>query len=251
MLPVAASTEMLTNANRFWFAAKSLLALAVCLISSRYVLGQESAPDQRPRLLIGADFGLQNQLGYFPTATLSTGFEVPIGHRFELQTISNYAIARKFITGDGQSAHLGGSLIAWTTNRVGLFGSVEQSWLWTSQFDKSNLFPSVGIVLRGHSLGPGRIYLSYLIPTGCVWATSSNPCKIQSNQLQGFQFRKEGRLKSRLRWLLGFSVLHFCDQANPYEPQTGRNCHMALTGSGGFRFEVPIFKRSNNAYDFY
>jgi len=243
---------MSINTNRIWCAAKYLTALSVCLVSSCRALGQQSAPDQRPRLLIGADFGMDNALGYkFPTTSLATGAEVPIGHRFELQAFSDYSIARKVITGDGRSAHVGGSVIAWTSDRIGLFGSAEHSWLWTSQFDKTSLFPSAGIVLRGYSLGPGRIYLSYLIPTGCVWATSSNPCKIQSNRLQGFQFVKEGRLKPRFRWRLGFSVLRFCDQANPYQPQTGRICHAAVIGSGGFRFELPVFKHSKNAYDYY
>jgi len=243
---------MSIDAKRFWFAARALTALAVCLISSCHALGQESAPDQRPRLLIGANFGIDTMLGYkFPTTGLSTKFEIPISHRFELQTFSDYSIARKVITGDGRSAHIGGSVIVWISGRVGIFGSAEQSWLWTSQFDKTSLFPSAGIVLRGPSLGPGRIYLNYLIPTGCVWATSSNPCKIQSNRLQGFQFAKEGPLTPRFRWRLGFSVLRFCDQANPYQPQTGRTCHIALTENAGIRFELPVFRRTNNAYDFY
>jgi hypothetical protein len=251
-MSVGANTAMSIDTNRLRCAAKVLTVLAAYLVSSLCARGQQLVPDRRPRLLIGADFGMDNLLGYkFPTTSLNTGLEIPIGYRFELGAFSDYSIARKVVTGDGRSAHVGGSVIAWTNNRVGLFGSVEQSWLWTSQFDKTSLFPSAGIVFRGPTLGPGRIYLSYLIPTGCVWATNSNPCKIQSNRLQGFEFSHERQFSPRLRWRLGFSVFRFCDQANPYQPQTGRVCHEAFAASGGFSFELPVFKYSNNAYDFY
>ena len=209
--------------------------------------------DSRPKLVMGGGFGADTQLGYkFPTLTFTAGVEFPFAHRLEAQAGANYSIARKFITGDGRSSSVDASLIVWAKKQIGLIGTGEHSWLSTSQFTKDSFFPSAGIVLRGESLGPGRIYLTYLIPTGCVWATSTNPCTIQSNRLQGFQFREEDRIRSRVRLGFGFSVLRFCDQGNPYAPQVARSCHMAFTASGEFRFAFPLGKRRNHeAYDFY
>ena len=210
-------------------------------------------PDRRPKLVMGGGFGVDTQLGYkFPTVNFTAGIEVPFAHRFEAQASGEYSIARKFITGDGHSSKVNGSLIVWAKRRIGLIATAEHSWLSTSQFKKDNFFPSAGIVLRGQSLGPGRIYLTYLIPTGCVWATSTNPCAIQSNRLQGLSYREEDRVWSRIRLGFGFSIFHFCDQGNPYARQVGRSCHMAMTMSGDFRFALPLLKRRNHeTYDFY
>jgi hypothetical protein len=209
--------------------------------------------DNRPKLLMGGGFGVDNQLGYkFPTLTLTTGIERPFAHRFEAQADANFSGTRKFITGDGHSTNIGASLIFWAKKGIGLIGSGDRSWLWTSQFNKTNFFPSAGIVLRGLSLGPGRIYITYMMPTGCVRATSTSPCAIQSNRLQGVAFREEDQVRSRVRLGFGFSVLRSCDQGNPYAPQVERNCHIAFTMSGDFRFVLPIAKhRNHEAHDYY
>ena len=210
-------------------------------------------PDIRPKLLLGGGFGADNRLGYkFPTLIFTAGIELPITQRLEVQGSGGYSIARKFITGNGHISSLNVSLIVWGRKRLGFIAAAGRNSLSTSQFNKTNVFPSAGVVFRGASLGPGRIYLTYVFPTGCVWATSTNPCAIQSNRLQGFRFYEEDRIWSRLRLGFGLSVLRFCDQGNPNAPQAGRSCHMAATASADFHFALPLLKRRNHeTYDFY
>ena len=207
----------------------------------------------RPRLIFEGEFGSAAALGYeLPSTAFGPSIEVPLGNSWEIQTLALYSPDRKAITHDGQSLKLEGLGIRFLNAKIGVVGGIERDWLWTSQFDKRSLEPSAGIVLRNDSFG--RLYLTSLFPTGCVWATSSNPCTIQSNRLQGGEFRQEARLDSHFR--LGFrgGVYRFCDQANPKEPQTGRNCHFGVTAYMNLGFELHLgqpsrFKRRAASQD--
>jgi hypothetical protein len=209
-----------------------------------------SAPPQEyanrwPRLVLDSEIGSAASLGYeLPSTAFGPLMEVPLGNSWEVQILSLYSPDRKLITHDGQSLKLEGSAIRFLNGHIGVIGGLERDWLWTSQFGKKLLEPSAGTVLRNEAIG--RLYLTYLFPTGCVWATSGNPCTIQSNRLQGGEFRQEARLRSHLR--LGFrgGVYHFCDQGDPKEPQAGRTCHLGFTAYLDFGIEFHLRQTSRS-----
>jgi hypothetical protein len=179
---------------------RGVLAVLVCLFSSVSVRGQQLYPDHRPRLLFDAEAGSLGSLGYkFPSTAFGPSVKIPFHKRFEFQGSATYSPDRKVITGNGHSLKLSGSAIRFMNNRWGFIATVERSWLWTSQFDKSAWHPSAGIVIRNDYWGPGRLYVNYVFPTGCVWATPNNPCQIQSNRIQGFELRQDVRLSSYMR----------------------------------------------------
>lgn len=62
---------------------------------------------------------------------------------------------------------------------------------------------------------PGRMYISYVFGTGCVWATESNPCSIQPSRLQGVEVDQEFRVWPHLRVALLYGFYNYCDQGNP------------------------------------
>lgn len=200
--------------------------------------------DQRPRLLLEMEAGTETSLGYkFPSTDFGPAIEIPAGKRFEFQGGAAYSPDRKEITNDGQSLKLSASGIVFATERLGLVGTLERSWLWTSQFNEHSWYPGAGIVLRNDYWGPGRLYLTYLFPTGCVWAIPANPCTLQSKRLQGPELEQQVRSSSHIRWGFRGGVYHFCDQANPYEPQLGRNCHWGATAMASLNFEFHLGRR--------
>ncbi len=205
----------------------AVVVTAIFCLSAR---AQEAFTDHRPRLLLGGEFGNEDALGTeFPSTAVGPSIEIPIKNRFEFQSSVSYSPDRKAVTKDGQSLKFGGSAIGFATHRLGFIATIAQTSLWTSQFDKNSWLPSAGVVLRTDYWGAGRLYLTYLFPTGCVWATSSNPCTIQSSRLQGIQLRQDIRSGSHIRWGYGGAFYHLCDQANENAPQAGRNCHWAAT----------------------
>ena len=226
---------------------RNILALAVLsVLSALPAKAQETFADTRPRLILGAEAGSQTSLGYkLPSAGFGTTAEVPVSKRFEFQSTETYSPDRKFITNDGQSLKFNGSAIGFINDRMGVSAGLEHNWLWTSQFNKRSWLPSAGIVLRNDYFGPGRLYVSYVFPTGCVWATPTNPCRIQSNRLQGIELRQEVRSGSRMRWGFKGGFYRFCDEGNPNDPQAGRNCHLALTALATLGFEFHLGTKSH------
>jgi hypothetical protein len=200
------------------------------------------------RWLFDSEIGTEANLGYKnPSTAYGFSVEQPLGKRFELQTSVYYSPDKKLITNNGNSLLVSGSGIVWATSRVGLFGNYGYTWLWTSQFDKSGSDPSAGAVIRDSLYGPGRLYVSYLFPTGCVWATPRNPCKIQSNRTQGVQLSQEMRISSHIRVGIEGGLYHFCDQSNENEPAIPRVCHWGGTELVFFQFELPG-ARPNRSY---
>src|SRR5713226_1554685 len=217
----------------------------VCLLYSLQASSQEALADHRPRLLFDSEIGSQTSLGYkLPSTAFGPSLEIPVAKQMEFQVSSAYSPDRKAITNDGNSLKLSGSAIRFANDRMGFIATLERNWLWTSQFDKSALLPSAGVVFRSDYSGPGRLYLTYVLPTGSVWATTSNPCKIQSNRLQGIEVRQDIRSRSHLRWGLRGGFYRFCDQGNPNDPPAGRKCHFAATTLVTLRFEFHLGSRS-------
>src|SRR5216684_625961 len=210
----------------------------VCLFYSLQASSQAFA-DRRPRLLLDTEIGSETSLGYkLPSTAFGPSLEIPVAKQMEFQVSSAYSPDRKAITNDGNSLKLSASAIGFANYRVGFIATIERNWLWTSQFDKSAWLPSAGVVIRND--GAGRSYLTYVFPTGCVWATPSNPCKIQSNRLQGIELRQDIRSSSHIRWGFRAGFYRFCDQGNPNDPQAGRKCHFATTALATLRFEFHL-----------
>ena len=206
------------------------LLTAFCLATCLTVRSQSAYLDNRARFLLDTTVGSETALGYkFPSTSVGTSFELPLGNRFEVQGSASYSPDKKIVTNDGQLSSISASALGFVNQRIGVVASVEKGWLWTSQFDKQALFPSAGIVLRNEYLGSGRLYITYTFPTGCVWATATNPCTIQSNRLQGVSIRQETRSLWHTRWGLETGLYHFCNQASADDPQTSRNCRFGVS----------------------
>ena len=232
--------------------SECLLALLICATSIG-AQETEKTPDQQqhwgygtssPRFFLDADVGIRGELGFLPPSSdFGTSFEYPLLGMFEMQGAASFSPDRKKITHDGHSVSVDGKAIMWPYGRLGVFADVGWNRLWTSQFTEGGTGPSFGSVIRTSYEYPGRLYISYLLPTGCVWATSSNPCKLQSKRLQGFSFTQEFQFRPHIRWGVDAGVYHFCDQSNPDDPAVARKCHWAGTEMLFVRFQFPGWRR--------
>jgi hypothetical protein len=221
------------------------LLVAVSLLSSATLHGQSDYLDNRPRLLLDTTIGSETALGYdFPSTSLGPSLELPVNPHLELQASGSYSPDKKKITNDGQLASVTGTALGFLSERVGVVGSLERGWLWTSQFDKQALFPSAGVVLRTNYFGPGRFYVTYTFPTGCVWATPTNPCTIQSNRLQGVTVRQETRSLLHTRWGFETGLYRFCNEANPNDPESPRRCTAGVSALLSLSFEFHLLSKS-------
>jgi hypothetical protein len=228
---------------------KSILVVAIMsLLFCSVARGQEHFADARPRLLLDTEIGSESSLGYdFPSISFGPSLEIPVKKRFEFQVSGAYSPDKKNITHNGELASVSGSALGFVNRRIGFIAKVERGWLWTSQFDKAALFPSAGIVIRNDYFGHGRLFMTYTFPTGCVWATPNVPCKTQSNRLQGITLHQDFRSRSNTRWGLETGFYNFCNEANPNEPNTGRNCHWGATARAIVAFEFHLGKQSRFA----
>jgi hypothetical protein len=228
---------------------RTAFVLTVLLAATLAVArADENPPDQRPRLLLDSEIGSAASLGFhFPATSFGPAVEVPIKDRFEFQSTALYSPDRKFITDNGNALDVSAVAIAFATSRVGIITKMEHASLWTSQFEENTWMPSAGVVVRNDLFGPGRLYVTYVLPTGCVWATTSNPCNIQSKRLQGVDIRQDARFGSHKRWGLDFGLYHFCDQSNQNDPAAGRRCHLGASAMITMSLEFHLGKPSLSA----
>ena len=191
-----------------------------------------------PRIFLDSDIGVRAELGFIPPSRdFGASLEYPLWRRLEIQGAGSFSPDKKQITDNGHSFSVTGTAIVWPSWRVGVLGEVGYNRLWTSQFIEASAAPAIGVVVRTHYEYPGRLYLRYTIPTGCVWATPSKPCKLQSKRLQGPSIRQEFQLLPHVRWGAEVGIYHFCDQADENEPALGRACRWAGTELVFVRFQ--------------
>jgi hypothetical protein len=236
-----------------------LRCLLILLIWAAPIKAQETQEEpgsKRPianllssgRVFLDADVGIRAELGFLPPSSdFGMSFELPVKFEkpMEIQGAASFSPDRKKITGDGHSITATAKAIYWINPRVGAFGEAGYGRLWTSQFDEGGgVQPTFGGVIRTHYFYPGRLYISYSIPTCCVWATATNPCQLQSKRLQGFTFRQEFQLRPHIRWGIEAGAYHFCAQGNPEDPAAGRECLWAGTELLFVRFQFPGRRRS-------
>jgi hypothetical protein len=156
--------------------------LAILLVSTSVKARQLKEPIlSRTQLFLDSEIGGKSGLAYYqPSTNFGRAFEVPVGDRFEMEASARYSPDKKVITNNGNQLLIKGSGIFWLTSRFGISGSYQHNWLWTSEFNEEGRNPLIGSVVRNHFAQPGRFYMNYVFPTGCVRATVSNPCPIQS-----------------------------------------------------------------------
>jgi hypothetical protein len=229
-----------------WKLFVLIVLLAATLLPA--ARADENPTDQRARLLLDSEIGGAGSLGFkFPATSFGPAVEIPIRDRFEFQSTALYSPSRKLITNDGNALDVSAAAIAFATSRVGIIAKMEHTSLWTSQFEENAWVPSAGAVVRNDYFGPGRLYVTYVFPTGCVWATSSNPCNIQSKRLQGMDIRQDARLGAHKRWGVDFGMYHFCDQSNQNEPAVGRRCHFGASAMITMSLEFHLGKPALSA----
>jgi hypothetical protein len=134
----------------------------VCLLFSLQVSSQEVFADHRARLLFHMEAGSQTSLGYklLPSTAFGSSLEIPFAKRMEFQVGSTYSPDRKSITNDGNSLKVSGSATGFANHRMGFIATIERSWLWTSQFNKSAWLPSAGVVIRSERDFPREVFLA-------------------------------------------------------------------------------------------
>ena len=222
---------------RFDLISKCVLLLSIVTVP---VEAQEVIENtiSAPRVFLDSDIGIRSQLGYVPPASdFGASFEYPLWRKFEIQGAASYSADNKEVTKNGSTFTASGTGIFWLYSRWGVLAEADYSHLWTSQFSEASTAPSIGVVLRTRYEYPGRLYLRYLLPTGCVWATPSNPCRLQSKRLQGPSIRQEFQLVPHVRWGAETGLYHFCDQSNEDEPTIPRTCHWGTAGLLFVRFQ--------------
>ena len=214
------------------------------------------------RTMISSEIGTASGLGYkLPHLSVGLATETPLGKpvfsggtninltRWEADSAVFWSPDRKYITGDGESVLASGSVLWWANQTLSLTAGLRYGHLWTSQFQKSDWYPTAGIVLRDRWFGlPGRFYAVYIFPTGCQWnpppyvnssglQVQPSPCTIQSNRLSGIEGYQE--IRQYGHWRLGIRAawLNFANQANPNDRAAGRVWNNTGTVSVVIRYE--------------
>ena len=211
------------------------LLLVVCLFAGSS--GAQALPAGREsttRWLLDAETGSDAGLGFkLPHLAFGTSIERTVGTRTEVQVGVSFSPDKKYVTNDGTSLQMKSMGLFWVTPRFAITGGLTRSNLWTSQFNKQALLPSVGIAVREHIEDlPGRVYISYLFPTGCQWGAS---CPIQSNRAMGPAVYWEQRVQQHFRLGLHMGYYRILNQGNPLQPSAGR--------TGGWQGDVHVVVR--------
>lgn len=190
--------------------------------------------------LLSGQIGGADRLGVVgPSTWFGPGVEIPLRKRVEFHASATYSPDHNVITHDGNGLSVEGTGVAWLTNRFGASATYSRTWLWTSAFNKDARNVAPGVVVRDNFAFPSRSYISYLLPTGCVWATPSNPCLMQSSRDQGLQFTRESLISKHSRFAINAQFIHFCDRSNPNAPSIPRACHYAPTIYLEMKLELP------------
>jgi hypothetical protein len=168
--------------------------------------------------------------------------EIPVGNRFEFQSKSSYSPTRLLLADSGNELNVTGSAIFWATQRFGLTASYSRDWLWTSKFDKQAWSVLPGAVFRDNFGYPGRTYVHYRLPTGCVAASPSNLCRNQSAPQEGIEATQEFQITSLLRYGVSVETLHYFEQCNPNEPSVPRHSLFAAAVQLSLTFVWPRTK---------
>jgi hypothetical protein len=175
--------------------------------------------------------------GYrFPSVELGVSFELPISTHIELQGVS-YTPTKPINAIKGDSLGMTGGGAFWITRRFGATAYLDRGHLWTSQFNLRGWGPLVGVAIREHTHeSPGRLYVSYVIPTGCQWGGS---CLAQPSRTTSARIYWDHRVL--VHWRFGFEVGLYrrLNQGDPLDPAAGRTSQLVGDAQMVSRFEFP------------
>jgi hypothetical protein len=173
----------------------------------------------------------------FPSVKVGVSFELPVSAHIELQGGMSYTPTKPFIGINGDSLGMTGGGVFWITRRFAATTFLERGHLWTSQSNLRGWGPLVGIAIREHTHdSPGRLYLSYVIPTGCQWGGS---CLIQSSRTTGARMNWDHRVLVHWRFGFEFGLYRTFDQRDPLNPGAGGTNQVTADAHIVSRFEFP------------
>lgn len=205
------------------------------------------------RVLVGGEVGSGGGFGFKePHLAATVAGEFP-WKRVELQPEFSISPDVKTFAQSGHSISVAGRGLVWITHRVAAEGGATWGEYWSEQpigstcpagwsapdgpdgqqcltkfspLHKSTWAPVAGVVIRDGWFGArGRLRVEYQFPTGCVWATSSNPCPITSNRVRGVEVFQEFELWPRVRLGVKGGWFRYGDQVNPNAPAVGQVQH--------------------------
>lgn len=206
-------------------------ALLLCMCRVASAQDNPTALDYRARWMFDTKYGSLPLFGFNSGATsFGPAVEYPITNNLELQGNLSVTPSQPITGGTGHSFLMAGTGIGWINERFGLSLGVQQSWLWASHFSASAWNPSLGTALRDYFRRPGRLYVSYLFPTGCSVGPS---CPTPLTRMQGVQSTQEIRLWRHFRLGLQGGVYHYCNE----NAMGLRVCKFSPAGQVIMRFE--------------
>jgi hypothetical protein len=212
----------------------------VCLFVLAFVPPSHSQTSTgvAPTVQLLLDSRLGDDPGYkFPSVALGVSLELPISNRVELQGGISYTPTKPLDTNSSDSLGLTGGGVFWITRRFGATAFLERGHAWTSQYNLKGWGPLIGIAIREHTHdSPGRLYLSYVIPTGCQWGTT---CLIQSSRTTGGRIYWDHRVFMHWRFGFEFGLYRTLNQGDPLNPAAGRTSQLDWDGHIVSRFEFP------------
>jgi hypothetical protein len=216
--------------------AKALLMVLAFDVS---LSAQALAPGRAPatRLMLDSGIGYDGIGFKNPHVVFGASLEQAMGERVELQGGVSFSPNLKLTTNDDKSILVTGMGLFWITHRLAVTGGFTRANLLGSQPSKIDWMPSVGIGMRDHLFSfPGRLYLSYVFPTGCQWGAN---CPIQSIRILGPQGYWEHRIWPHLRLGMQVSYYRILNQGNPLDPASGRTGEWKGDVRMLMRFEFP------------
>lgn len=164
------------------------------------------------RLMSEFQFGSTEGLGFkFPHLAFGARIEKSVTSKFETDAEILYSPDRKIGLDAGHQITAVTNGIYWTTQRIGVSGGYEHDWLATPDYRKSVTIPALGVVVRGFSDFPWRLYVNWLIPSGRYDPATG----IESSRLTGPDITYEFQLLDHLRFGLRLGIYHGLEQGNP------------------------------------
>jgi hypothetical protein len=212
-----------------------LLLLLLVPVSRSGAQTTHPSDASQARWLFDTEFGSGVQLGNKLSSTaFGPSFEIPRWNRYEFQGNLSLLPTQQIAGHDAHSLQVGGAGIVWVNNRIGAGAGFQHTWLWTPKVSKSGWSPLLTFVLRDQLYRPGRLYVTYLFPTGCSARAANADCRFPSGRPQGPQVLQELRLFPHFRLGVHVGLFHFC-ASSALTIMT--DCHWAGSESVRLRFE--------------
>jgi hypothetical protein len=219
-----------------------LCAVLLYSIPSRAQAVEVGEQNSATRIAFDAGAGPTEQFGYtFTAAMFGFAVEHPFGDRFEGQLRFVYMPNLSINSQSAQSTGISGTGLFWMNGKVAAQFQAERDWLWGSGLTNAEWNPSLGAVIRDSIFRPGRLYASYVIPTGC--AVAGQACASPSDRTQGLRLYQEVRIASRFRFGVRTGIYHYCNE----NQESVRACHAAGEALFTLRFEA-FDKASGDRY---